>query len=82
MTTLSVVIPAYNEEDGIAAIVKHVLAIKLALIQVGVNDLECIVVDDGSHDRTADIVRSFGSRVRLISQQNGGYGSALKTGFS
>ena len=82
MTTLSVVIPAYNEEDGIAAIVKHVLAIRLALIQVGVNELECIVVDDGSHDRTADIVRSFGSRVRLISQQNGGYGSALKTGFS
>ena len=82
MTTLSVVIPAYNEEDGIAAIIKHVLAIRLALIQVGVHELECIVVDDGSHDRTADIVRSFGSRVRLISQQNGGYGSALKTGFS
>ena len=82
MTTLSVVIPAYNEEDGIAAIVKRVLAIRPELTRAGVSELECIVVDDGSGDRTPDIVRSFGSRVRLISQQNGGYGSALKTGFS
>lgn len=82
MTTLSVVIPAYNEEDGIAAIVERVLAIRPALQEVGVDDLECIVVDDGSKDRTAAIVQSFGDRVRLIRQQNRGYGGALKTGFS
>ncbi|WP_322488680.1 glycosyltransferase family 2 protein [Chloroflexus sp.] len=82
MTTLSVVIPAYNEEDGIAAIVERVLAIRPALQKVGVDDLECIVVDDGSKDRTAAIVQSFGDRVRLIRQQNRGYGGALKTGFS
>lgn len=82
MTTLSVVIPAYNEEDGIAAIVEHVLAIRPALKEVGVDDLECIVVDDGSKDRTAAIVQGFGDQVRLIRQQNRGYGGALKTGFS
>ncbi len=81
MTTLSVVIPAYNEEDGIADIVERVLAIKPALAQVGVDDLECIVVDDGSRDRTADIVRSYAPQVTLISQPNKGYGGALKTGF-
>lgn len=82
MTTLSVVIPAYNEEDGIAAIVERVLAIKPALAAVGVDDLECIVVDDGSKDRTAAIVQGYGERVRLIRQQNRGYGGALKTGFA
>ena len=82
MPTLSVVIPAYNEEDGIAAIVERVLAIRPHLAAVGVDDLECIVVDDGSTDRTAAIVQGYGDQVRLIRQQNRGYGGALKTGFS
>lgn len=81
MTTLSIVIPAYNEEDGIAAIVERVLAVEPALSLVGVDTLECIVVDDGSHDRTAAIVEGYTPRVRLIRQQNRGYGGALKTGF-
>jgi glycosyltransferase involved in cell wall biosynthesis len=80
MTMLSIVIPAYNEEDGIAAIVERVLAIEPMLPKVGVDSLECIVVDDGSKDRTAEIVRSY-AKVRLICQQNKGYGGALKTGF-
>ncbi len=82
MPTLSVVIPAYNEEDGIAAIVERVLAIRPQLAAVGVDELECIVVDDGSTDGTAAIVQGYGDQVRLIRQQNRGYGGALKTGFS
>lgn len=82
MTTLSVVIPAYNEEEGIAAIVERVLAVGPQLQTVGVDRLECIVVDDGSADRTPEIVQGFGERVRLIRQKNKGYGGALKTGFS
>ncbi len=82
MPTLSVVIPAYNEEDGIAAIVDRVLAIRPQLAAAGVDGLECIVVDDGSSDGTAAIVQGFGERVRLIRQQNRGYGGALKTGFA
>lgn len=81
MTTLSVVIPAYNEEDGIAAIVERVLAIEPALRAAGVDGLECIVVDDGSSDGTAAIVEGYAPRVRLIRQPNRGYGGALKTGF-
>jgi glycosyltransferase involved in cell wall biosynthesis len=82
MTTLSVVIPAYHEEDGIAAIVERVLAVEPALQAAGVDALECIVVDDGSADRTAEIVESYMPRgARLIRQANKGYGGALKTGF-
>jgi glycosyltransferase involved in cell wall biosynthesis len=82
MTMLSVVIPAYNEEDGIAAIVDRVLATEPALRAAGVNALECVVVDDGSSDRTAEIVEGYMTRgVRLIRQPNRGYGGALKTGF-
>ena len=79
---LSVVIPAYNEEDGIAAILQRVLAIRPALAQVGVDALELIVVDDGSADRTAGIAASYAD-VRLVRHPcNRGYGAALKTGFS
>jgi glycosyltransferase involved in cell wall biosynthesis len=81
MTTLSVVIPAYNEEDGIAAIARRVLAIRPELDRVGVSDLELLVVDDGSRDRTADIADGI-EGVRLIRHpKNRGYGAALKTGF-
>lgn len=82
MTTLSVVIPAYNEEDGIAEIACRVLAIRGDLAQVGVDDLELIVVDDGSKDRTVEIVRAIEGVTLVQHAQNKGYGGALKTGFS
>lgn len=79
--TLSVVIPALNEEQGVAEIIARVLSIRSALPSVGVSDLELIVVDDGSTDRTAQIVRQH-PEVRLIQHDvNRGYGAALKTGF-
>jgi glycosyltransferase involved in cell wall biosynthesis len=81
MTTLSVVIPAYNEEEGIEEIAQRVLAVEDSLIAVGVDTLELLVVDDGSKDRTADITAGI-KGVRLIRHpQNKGYGAALKTGF-
>lgn len=81
MKTLSVVIPAYNEENGIAAIAERVLAVKDALSQAGVQLAEVLVVDDGSSDRTADIAAGI-IGVRLIRHpRNRGYGAALKTGF-
>lgn len=81
MRMLSVVIPAYNEQDGIAEIVHRVLAVRDALGQVGVDEMELLVVDDGSRDKTASIVADI-SGVRLIRhKRNKGYGAALKTGF-
>ena len=81
MSTLSVVIPAYNEEDSIAAIVERVLAVQSPLAAVGM-DLELIVVDDGSCDHTADITRHYDGVTLVCHEQNAGYGAALKTGFS
>jgi hypothetical protein len=78
---LSVVIPAWNEEDGIAEIIERVLAVRPDLAEAGVG-LELIVVDDGSADRTAEIVAAC-EGVRLVRHPvNRGYGAALKTGFS
>jgi glycosyltransferase involved in cell wall biosynthesis len=82
MTTLSVVIPAYNEENGIAEIAQRVLSVRSELEGVGVCGLEVIVVDDGSKDNTAQIAAAIPG-VRLIQHSvNKGYGGALKTGFS
>ena len=81
MEILSVVIPAYNEEDGIASIVDRVLATRPSLRASGA-ELELIVVDDGSRDRTAEIAGAYPD-VRLVQHRtNYGYGAALKTGFA
>lgn len=79
---LSLIIPALNEEDSIAAIMQRVLAVTPALNQEGVTALELIVVDDGSIDNTAQIIASTPG-VRLVKHpQNRGYGAALKSGFN
>jgi hypothetical protein len=82
MTILSVVIPAYNEEEGIAAIAKRVLAIRADLLRVGVDDLELLVIDDGSSDKTGEIASSIEGVCLVQHAKNQGYGAALKTGFS
>lgn len=82
MTILSVVIPAYNEENGIAEIACRVLSVAPALKNAGIDQLELLIVDDGSKDRTAEVASKIAG-VNLISHpQNKGYGAALKTGFS
>ena len=82
MTTLSVVIPAYNEERGIAEIALRVLSIRESLKNVGVSGLEVIIVDDGSHDKTAEIAGSIQGVRTIRHSANKGYGAALKTGFA
>jgi glycosyltransferase involved in cell wall biosynthesis len=79
---LSVVIPAYNEENGIAAIASRVLAVQPALQKVGVDRLELLVVDDGSRDRTAEAAAAINGVQLIRHPKNKGYGAALKTGFS
>ena len=73
---ISVILPAYNEED---AIVDQVKSIRDVLISCGVKH-EIIVVDDGSEDRTAELALTVKARV-LRHHENRGYGAALKTGI-
>ena len=72
--SVSVLIPAFNEEVGIAGTVASVLGSE------GV-DVEVIVVDDGSTDRTPEIVAAMKDpRIRLVRQPNMGKAAALNTG--
>ena len=82
MTLLSVVIPAYNEENGIAEIACRVLSVAPALKNAGVDQLELLIVDDGSKDRTAEVASKIAGVNLICHPRNRGYGAALKTGFS
>jgi glycosyltransferase involved in cell wall biosynthesis len=82
MTVLSVVIPAYNEENGIAEIACRVLSVAPDLKKAGVDQLELLIVDDGSRDRTAEVASNIPGVNLICHPRNRGYGAALKTGFS
>lgn len=80
--TLSVVLPAYDEADNIERSVATVTEVADRLFA----HHEVIVVDDGSTDATAEIVRRLAEddpRIRLVQHPvNRGYGEALRTGFT
>lgn len=66
MPKASILIPAYNASAYIAATLESILNQSLA-------DFECLVIDDGSTDNTAEIVASYqDSRIQLIRQSNSG----------
>ena len=71
---ISVIIPAFNRGYCLANTLRSVLAQTFT-------DFEIIVVDDGSTDDTAAVARSFGDRVRLVSQKNGGVSAARNLGI-
>jgi len=72
-TYFSVIIPAFNAERYIAE------TIESALMQQNVK-FEVIVVDDGSTDGTVDVAKSFGNRIRIVSQANSGVSVARNHG--
>jgi glycosyltransferase involved in cell wall biosynthesis len=79
--SISVFFPAYNEEANIGAI-----CLKSAgVLKKIASKWEVITVNDGSRDRTAAVVQALHKkepRIRVLSQANGGYGAAVKTGFA
>ncbi len=73
---VSIIVPAYNEEAGIEACVRSLLACDYPQFEV-------IVVDDGSTDTTAAVVRGLNlPGLRLIQQDNAGKPAALNTGIA
>jgi GT2 family glycosyltransferase len=78
MPTVSVIMPAYNAEPYLHAAVESVLRQSFA-------DLELLIVDDGSSDRTVEIACGYAdrdARVRVLEQANAGPGPARNTGFA
>ena len=73
---VSVLIDTYNHERFIEEAIASVLEQDFPSAQT-----EIIVVDDGSTDRTPEIVRKFGPRVRLLQKANGGQASAFNAGI-
>ena len=80
--SLSIVIPALNEESAIGTTISRCLAAREVIKQkADLDHVEIIVVNDGSTDRTAEIAASF-SEITLINfEDNQGYGAAIKHGF-
>ena len=81
ISKLSVVIPCYNEEKSLAAVVEKVLsADKCGL------ELEIVIVDDGSGDNSVAVMKSIAKKypevVAIAHNTNMGKGAALRTGFS
>ena len=77
-TVVSIVIPAYNEEQTIDAIIRKVEAVTLEGLRK-----EIVVIDDCSTDRTRERLEAFGSRIRLIRHaRNQGKGAAVRSGFA
>jgi glycosyltransferase involved in cell wall biosynthesis len=80
---LTIVIPALDEEEAIGNTVERCLAARETIIaNSAVEEVEIIVVSDGSTDRTEEIARSFDDVTVLVFEVNRGYGAAIKCGFA
>lgn len=80
--TLSIVVPAYNEEDAVDDILKRCLEARAVLMkEAGLASVEIVIVDDGSRDKTQEKAKRWTEAKLVVHKKNQGYGAALMTGF-
>ena len=72
---LSIIVPVYNGADFIQATIDSVLQYSKGF------PCECIVIDDGSTDHTAQLLARYSGLIRVIHQVNGGEGNAVNRGI-
>lgn len=75
--------PAYNDGDSLPGLIEKTFRVLTSHVE----DFEVIVVNDGSQDHTAEVLRrlqaQYGPRLRVLThERNRGYGGALRSGFS
>ena len=79
--SVTIVVPAYNEEGGIEGVVR-----RLAGLELGLKEMEILVVDDGSTDATGSLLQALAAEIAalrvIVKPRNEGYGAALLTGFA
>ena len=77
MKLLSIAIPCYNSQDYMEKCIESLL--------VGGEEVEILVVDDGSSDKTAEIADAYAAKyptiIKAIHQENGGHGEAVNAGI-
>ena len=80
MKSLTILIPVYNTEKYIKRCLDSLLVPEV------LDDIEIIVVSDGSKDHSAEIVREYVERypdtIILIDKENGGHGSTINAGIA
>jgi glycosyltransferase involved in cell wall biosynthesis len=82
MSILTIVIPALNEEEAIGGTIQRCLDAKEYICRVaGLEDVEIIVVSDGSTDRTPEIAKGYAGVQVVVFPENRGYGAAIKEGW-
>jgi len=82
LDSLTIVIPALNEEDAIGTTISRCLEARQRIRNAaGLSVVEIIVVSDGSTDRTVEIAQSFSEIKVIVFEQNRGYGAAIKEGW-
>ncbi len=80
--SLSIVVPALNEEETIGATLQRCLDARQEICQTAkIESVEVIAVSDGSTDRTAEVARGFDDVKVIVFDKNRGYGAAIKEGF-
>ena len=75
---ISIIIPVYNEEKCIASVLREIEDV----MDRSKLSYEIIVVNDGSTDKTLQVLKSSGSNIKVVNHRvNRGYGASLKTGI-
>jgi len=81
----ALVVPAFNEQEAIAGILRRALAARDRILTgTPVTEMTVVVVNDGSSDQTQEIIEQpeFADVVKVRFRENRGYGAAIKAGFA